>query len=90
MANKKYHYYVLVFTNAGPVYVTSVDNSTRYCYWNDEEKPYDFGSKSYAEETAVGLNCNLNSCVMVCSPYEIESHPYNYEYYECKFEKKEN
>ena len=89
MANKKNYYYVLVFTNEGPVYVTSVDNSNKMCHWNEKKKPYEFGSKSYAEDIALGLNCNMNSCVMVCSPYEIDSHPYNYEYFDCKFEKKE-
>lgn len=86
---KKYHYYVLVFTNSGPVYVTRVYNTNKMCYWSDEEKPYDFGSKSYAEDIAFGLNCNLNSCVVVVSPWEIDNHPYNYDIFDCKFERKE-
>lgn len=37
---KKYHYYVLVYTSNGPVYVTSVNNMTKVAHWNKEEKTH--------------------------------------------------
>ena len=86
---KKYYYYVLVFDNGGPVYVTSVNNANRYAHWNKNEKPMAMSS-SYAEDLAMGLNLNFNSCVVVKSPHEISGHPYNYEYFDCTFTRKEN
>ena len=91
MANKKEkkYYYVLVFTNEGPVYVTKVDNSTRMCYWDKDDKPYEFGSESYARETALGLSWNGNHSVPVVTTWEKDTQPYNYADYDIKFEKKE-
>lgn len=78
MAKKKNYWYVLVMTNAGPKFVTEVDNSQKMCYWDINEAPYEFGSKEYAKETAVCLTINLNYAMAVCSPYEISAQPYRY------------
>lgn len=88
MARKKYYYYVLVFTNGGPKYVTSMSNADRTAYWYEGDKPKPM-SKEDAEFLAVALTWNGNSSVMVTSTYEIESHPYNYSDYKIEFVKKE-
>ena len=77
MANKKYYYYVLVFTDEGPVYVTDVDNADRTAQWNKEEKPRKF-SDTWATELAFGLTVNGHSAVAIKSTYEITSQPYRY------------
>ena len=81
---KKNHYYVLVFTNAGAVYVTSIDSTNKYARWDKDKAPMEF-SKSYAEDLVMGLNLNFNSSVLVVSPFEIGHQPYNYEMYDCEF-----
>lgn len=86
MAKKKNHYYVLVFTNGGPVYVTDVDYSNKTARWNKLEQPLEF-SKSSAEDLCFGLRCNFTSAVVVCMPTEIDYQPYRYDDYE--FEVKE-
>lgn len=85
---KKFHYYVLVFTNTGPVYVTSLGEG-KTAYWNREEKPYELG-KYWAESVCMGLNINGYSCVMACMPYELDYQPYLYSKYECTFTEKED
>ena len=89
MANsKKYHYYVMVMTNEGPKYVTGIgDHHT--AYWNEEKKPMEFSSASYAEDVYVGLCMNFFTAVLVKSRFEIDHHPYNYADYDLKFEKKD-
>jgi hypothetical protein len=89
MATKKTtnHYYVLVFANDGPAYVTSVDYSDRSARWDKDELPMEF-SKSGAEDLVFGLCCNFHQAVLVTSKFEIDYQPYNYKYYTCKFEKK--
>jgi hypothetical protein len=79
MAKKKNYWYVLVMTNEGPKFVTEMDNSQKMCYWDINEAPYEFGSKSYAQETAVCLTINMNYAMAVCTPYEITSQPYYYQ-----------
>ena len=85
MAKSKYHYYVLVFTNTGPVYVTDIPERN-YAKWDRAEKPAEF-SKSMAEDIACGLNLNGYSADMVVCPHEINYQPYRYE--AGKFEWKE-
>lgn len=86
---KKYHYYVLVFTSTGPVYVTSINNNNKWAHWNKDKAPLDL-SASYAEDLVLGLRCNFHNAVLIKSAVEITSQPYNYEDYECTFvEKKE-
>ena len=55
MAKSKYHYYVLVFSSDGPVYVTSIDNANKYAHWDKSKAPLEF-SASYAEDLVMGLN----------------------------------
>lgn len=86
MAKKKNYYYVLVFTNNGPVYVTSVDYSNKTARWDKLEKPLEF-TKSAAEDLCFGLNCNFHSAVVVNAPYELDCQPYRYADFE--FEVKE-
>ena len=87
MANK-YHYYVLVFSNSGPVYVTSIDNKNQYAHWDKDKEPLEFSS-SYAEDLAMGLCLNFNSAVVIKSRIEIKAQPYNYENYNITFVEKE-
>ena len=88
MATKKNFHYVLVFTDEGPVYVTSCNNATNYARWDKSEAPKDF-PKYYAEEIAFGLRCNFHQAVMVTTKVELDCQPYNYKKWDCKFEKKE-
>lgn len=87
MAKKTHHYYVLVFTSEGPVYVTKTDNMKKVAYWEKDQTPKEV-TKSDGEWLVIGLNLNGTSAQLVCSPFEIEMHPYNYEGYEVKIEKK--
>ena len=60
MATKKNYHYVLVFTNDGPVYVTSVNNAGRYSVWDKSKAPLSL-PKYYAEDIVFGLNCNYHN-----------------------------
>jgi len=76
MAKKKNYYYVLVFTDKGPVFVTEIgDHHT--AYWNREGKPLELG-KYQAEDVACGLGLNFKLAYMVVMPYELETQPYRY------------
>lgn len=79
MAKKKNHYYVLVFTNEGPKFVTKVNNVTHYAEYNELEKPKDFDSKAYADEVSLGLSLNFITAYTITVPYEMECQPYKYE-----------
>lgn len=87
MANQKNYYYVLVFTDKGPVYVTGCNNSNNWATWDKNGAPKDF-PKYYAEEIVLGLNCNYYHAVLVCAKSPIEYQPYNYTHYNCTFELK--
>lgn len=86
MANKKNFHYVLVFTDEGPVYVTSVDNATRTAWWEKDKEPTAL-PKYYAEDLVWGLGLNGHLAVLVTSKFEL-TQPYNYKTYACKFEEK--
>lgn len=88
MANKKYHYYVLVFTNNGPVYVTSLNRENKYAHWNKDEEPMEFSS-TYAEDLVIGLNANFHNAVLIKSRIEIDTQPYRYADFDCTFVRKE-
>ena len=81
---KKNHYYVLVFAENGPAYVTSVNYANRSARWDKGEAPKEF-SKSNAEDLVFGLRCNFHNAVVVYLPVDIDCQPYNYAHYECKF-----
>ena len=88
MATKKTnHYYVLVFAENGPAYVTSVNYMDKSARWDKNEAPLEF-SKSNAESLVFGLCCNFFNAVVVMHAVEIDRQPYNYQYFDCKFEKK--
>lgn len=84
MANLKNYYYVLVFTDEGPVYVTSVNNATKYARWDKDETPTAL-PKYYAEDLVFGLRCNGYTAVLVTTKDEQEYQPYNYKSYDCRF-----
>ena len=84
---KKNHYYVLVFADNGPAYVTSVDYADRSARWEKDKAPKEF-DKSDAEDLVFGLRCNWFNAVVVHLPVEIDYQPYNYKAFECKFERK--
>ena len=86
--NKKHFYYVLVFTNGGPVYVTSVNYSNKTAHWNKDEKPLEM-TKSNAQDLSFGLNCNFIQAVVVEQFYELETQPYRYDAFEIEFKEKE-
>ena len=86
--NSCYHYYVLVFTDEGPIYVTDANNGDRYAYWDKEQKPMEF-SATYADDMVLGLNLNSHHAVLIKSRFEIDHQPYRYESYDLKFEKRE-
>lgn len=73
---KKYHYYVLVFSNIGPLYVTSINNSDKYAHWDKDKAPLEF-SASYGEDLVMGLNLNFINAVLIKSFIEITQQPYN-------------
>lgn len=85
---QKIYYYVLVFTDDGPIYVTKLGDG-KTAYWDKLEKPLEL-SKNYAEQMALGLTWNGSSAVCVSSLYEIDSQPYVYEYYSIQFVENEN
>jgi hypothetical protein len=87
MTKKKEWWYVLVFTEDGPKYVTGTGEH-HTAMWNEDEKPMDY-SKDYAKQMAIGLTWNGHSAVAVCLAYELDSHPYNYKDYEIEWKKKE-
>jgi hypothetical protein len=86
MATRKNFHYVLVFTQTGPVYVTSVDNASQISHWDRDKDPKAL-PKYYAEEIVLGLNLNGYHAVLVTSKYELYQ-PYNYKYYEFSFKEK--
>lgn len=88
MANtKKNHYYVLVFADNGPAYVTSVNYADRSARWEKDKAPKEF-NKSSAEDLVFGLRCNWFNAVVVSLPVEIDCQPYNYKHWDCQFVEK--
>lgn len=84
---KKNHYYVLVFTDNGPAYVTSVNYAEKSARWDKDKAPKEF-SKSDAEDLVFGLRCNWHNAVVVYLPVDIDCQPYNYTNYTCEFKEK--
>ena len=78
MARRQNYYYTLVMTDLGPVFVTSIDISTKTAHWDKKEKPMRLG-KYTAEDLTLGLTVNGNMAFTVCSHYELDSQPYMYE-----------
>jgi len=76
----KDHWYVLVFTEAGPKYVTKVDNARREAYWNIDDVPHEM-TKENAQYMAMALSWNGHTAIPVCARWEIDTHPYRYHNY---------
>jgi len=89
MANsKKKWYYVLVFTNNGPKYLTGFGEHNM-AYWDEEKKPLAL-TKSYAESVVYGLSLNLFQSVVATSLYELEQQPYAYDRFSINWVPKED
>ena len=91
MARKEKNYwYVLVLTNDGPVFVTSVDYHTKTAHWERLEKPLELGEYK-AKDLTFGLTVNFYTAFAVCLPIERDSQPYRYKvgHFEWKFDNKE-
>ena len=85
---KKNHYYVLVITNCGAVFVTDVPHRNE-AEWDRLQKPKEF-SKEYASDIALGLCCNGYLAYMVCQPFEISNQPYRYDFGCLRWESNDN
>ena len=88
MAQKKNWYYVLVMSDEGPVFVTSVDYSTKYAHWDNTEMPKAF-DKFWAEDLVLGLNLNFHTAFMVCSKFELDHQPYRYDAWHIEWKENE-
>ena len=75
---KKEYWYLLIITNNGPVFVTSVDFSDKSAEWDKKEKPIEL-TKGDAQAMALGLNWHGNLAYPICSQWEIDKQPYRYE-----------
>ena len=86
MANQKNHYYVLVMSDEGPVFVTSVNYGNKTAEWNKLEKPLEMG-KSSAEDLVLGLNLNWHTSFLVAMKFELDHQPYRYADYHIEWKK---
>lgn len=79
MANskKKNFWYIIVLTDEGAKFVTSLDYSTKYAKWDKTEKPLEL-SQSVAKDICLGLCLNGYNAFPVCSLFEVDKQPYNY------------
>ncbi len=78
MAKKQNYYYVLVMTNGGPVFVTSVDHADKVAHWDADKAPKELGMYM-SEDLALGLGCNGYNAFAIRSKWEIENQPYRYD-----------
>lgn len=78
MATKKQTtwYYVVVFTQAGPKYVTGIGEH-KTAYWDELGVPKEF-SKEWARDLTSGLLVNGYNAQTVMSPIELDSQPFYY------------
>ena len=89
MANKKQNwYYVLVMSDDGPVFVTSVKYSPKVAHWDKTEKPLSM-DKFWAEDLTLGLNLNWHTAFTVCSKFELDTQPYRYSDYHIEWKENE-
>lgn len=72
MARKSF-YYIGVQTNDGMSLVTKIDNKSRQCFWDTEQKPLSL-PLSVATNIAEGLMFNFIQAVVVKSFIELEHH----------------
>lgn len=88
MAQKKNWYYVLVMSDEGPVFVTSIEYGPKVAHWDKMEKPMEL-DKSRAEDLCLGLNLNFHTAFTVCSKFELDQQPYRYKDYHIEWKKNE-
>ena len=69
MANKKYHYYVLVFTNDGPKYVTGI-LPHHMAEYDKTKKPLEL-AREVAEDIYTGLCLNFINANLVRSRFRM-------------------
>lgn len=89
MAKKQTYYYILVMTEGGPVFVTSVEYNGKTAHWDMDKKPMEFG-KYQAEDITMGLNLNFHNAFTVSSKFELDSQPYRYNIGEFEWKYKED
>lgn len=74
---KKNHYYVLVLSDNGAVFVTAT--KPKFVAEHDMLKPpMEFASKEIADDVSMGLTLNLRPAYTVAVPYRIEAQPFLY------------
>lgn len=78
MARKKNYWYVLVMTEHGPVFVTSLDHESKVAEWDADASPLEL-TEGVAKELAVGLQLNFHLAYAVCHRFEIHAQPYRYD-----------
>lgn len=84
MAKKVKHYYILVNTSAGPVFVTGIgDHHT--AFWEKTEPPMEFSSYEYMRDVVLGLNLNGHYALAVVMEIELDHQPYLYSEGEFKW-----
>ena len=74
---KKTWYYVIVFTEEGPKYVTG-EGDHHTAYWDKLEAPKEM-SKEYARGMVIGLLWNGYNAQLVASPIELDRQPFLYD-----------
>lgn len=78
MAKAQNHFYILVFTEDGPIYVTGLDYANKDAHWDRLEKPLEINEVK-AQDVVLGLNLNGYLAQVVKSKWEIDGQPYRYK-----------
>lgn len=90
MGRKKTNYwYILVLTNEGPKFLTSIDYKYKDAEWDMLKAPLEL-DEGQAKELAFGLMVNFHQAYPVCSPVELKNQPYFYDKGKFKWEWNEN
>lgn len=89
MSKRKNHYYVMVFTGGGPVYVVGVNSKNNVARWDPMNPPVEM-TREDAKSVCVGLNINGFASQVICSPYPVERQPYDYENFTVEIKRKES
>lgn len=76
MANKKNHYYVLVMTMKGAMFVTGTEGH-KTALWDKCGTPLEM-TKERATDMAIGLTWNGSTAFVVCMPFELDVQPFLY------------
>ena len=87
--NKKNHWYVLVMSDNGPVFVTSVEYSPKVAHWDKDKAPMEL-DKYRAEDLTLGLNLNFHTAFAVCSKFELDQQPYNYKDWQIEWKERKD